>query len=326
MPAPVDAGIRAPRRSTTARWAAVAAFALVLLAGGTFGVSLATRGTGELHIPEAGVATLLRTVVFAAFGVLLGEQIGTRHARAAVPDLPAPRPWSRAAALVGAAATAGLLLRLGAVNGLGMSAAYDMREGRLLLVTANAFVLTALLHRSRWALLPLAAAVVAEAMRAHPEPYAPEIGVALTVVHLTAASLWCGGLLYVLRATHLNRRFPASVRPLLARYARVAVWLLAALAATGTLSTLRRLPPDVILTSGYGRTLILKLALVGVVCVLALAARFRLHRAPADSRTTARTELFALGAVALVSAVLTVVPDPTWLTPLVPGPDWLTGG
>ncbi|WP_434600275.1 CopD family protein [Streptomyces sp. A5-4] len=85
-----------------------------------------------------------------------------------------------------------------------------------------------------------------------------------------------------------------------------------ALTVTGTASTLRRLPLDQILSSAYGRTLLAKLLLVAVAGLLALPARRRLHRArrgPSAFRA-ARVELVALGAVVLVSALLTAVPLP----------------
>ncbi|MET9620507.1 CopD family protein [Streptomyces sp. NPDC006464] len=293
-----------PARVTAATLAALAGLALAVL-----GAALAQAGTGELRIPAAGTTTLLRLFVLAAFAIHLGELAGARIAG----EGPLPRRWSPAAALLGAAATAGLLLLFSAVSGLGLTTVYGMREGRLLLVTANAFVLAALCatgRRPALALGPLGVAVLAEALRAHPEATGPAIGAALTVVHLTAASLWFGALLYVLRTMRLR----GGGRAVLARYARTAAWLYAALVVTGTCSALRRLPPDLVLSTAYGRVLLVKLGLVGLASLLALTARRRMLRG-GDARTPARTELGVLAAVVLVSAVLTVVPDPLWLSP-----------
>ncbi|MGC5362957.1 CopD family protein [Streptomyces sp. DT24] len=90
------------------------------------------------------------------------------------------------------------------------------------------------------------------------------------------------------------------------------MWLYVALAVTGTFSTLRRLPLDTVFTSTYGRTLLVKLALPAVVNALALTARLRLTRDgdPATAHRPARRERTVLVAVVLVSAILTVVPDP----------------
>ncbi|MFJ7997697.1 CopD family protein [Streptomyces sp. NPDC096310] len=305
----------------------VAGGALAAVVVAVLGVSVAARGTGELRIPGAGATTVLRAAVFAALAVHLGELAGTRLARTgpartgaasmgAVRTGAGPRRWAVAASLVGAGASAGQILLLAQVSGLDLATVYGTSDGRFLLVMANGFLLAAgcaTLTRPALALAPLAAVIGAEALRAHPEPYTPTLGIALTVVHLTAASLWTGGLLYVLRAMRLRRGDPAGARELLARYARHAGRLLAALAATGTLSTLRRLPVDVVLTSAYGRVLIAKLVLVAVVCALALAARIRLRRG-GDAGRPARAELAVLALVVLVSAVLTVVPDPHWLS------------
>lgn len=284
---------------------------LVLL----YGVDLAARGTGELRIPAAGITSFLRAAVFTALALHLGELAGAALARPA-PAGTLPRSLALPAALAGAAASAGQIVVLATVSDLDLAAAYGTRDGVPLLVMANGFLLAAwcaAARRPRPALLALAAVIVAEAVRAHPEPYSPELGTALTVVHLTAASLWAGGLCHALRTVWLRRATPADARAVLTRYARGAVWTLAVLAATGAVSTLRRLPADVVLTSAYGRVLIAKLALVAVASLLALAARRRLLGG-GDTHGAARAELAVLAAVLLLSAVLTVVPDPHWIS------------
>ncbi|MFF9194642.1 CopD family protein [Streptomyces sp. NPDC014779] len=293
-----------PIRRTAAVLALLAVLTVALL-----GVSLAQTGTGELEIPAAGAITLLRLLVLVALAVQIGELAGARLAG----EGPLPRRWSVPAATTGCAASAGLLVLLAWLSGLGLGTASGLREGRLLLVTANALGLAALCAATRrpaLAVAPLAVAVGAEAMRAHPEAYTPAIGVTLTVVHLTAASLWCGSLLYVLRTMRLR----GGGRDVLMRYARMAAVVFAALAVTGTCSTLRRLPLDGVFTTAYGRVLLVKLALFGLTALLALTARHRMLHA-ADPEPPARVELAVLGLVVLVSALLTVVPDPHWLLP-----------
>ncbi|WP_430478201.1 copper resistance D family protein [Streptomyces sp. P11-1] len=298
----------------------LAAAALLAFLVAVFGPGLAARGTGELRIPGAGLTAVLRAVLFAGLAVHLGELLAPQLVRP-VTDRPrtAVRSWSVCAALAGAGAAAGQIVQLAAASGLGITQTYATRNGGLLLVIANGFVAAALCAASRrpaLALAPLAVVIGAEAIRAHPEAYSPEVGAALTVVHLTAASLWAGGLLYVLRTMWLWRGSPVAARALLGRYARVAIWLYVALAATGTVSTLRRLPVDVVFTSAYGRTLLVKLALMAVVSLLALAARRRMLRDddPAVAHRLARREQIVLGAVVVVSAILTVVPDPHWIS------------
>ncbi|MEU5401874.1 CopD family protein [Streptomyces sp. NPDC005963] len=290
-----------------------AALFLTALATAYFGTRFAMRGTGELPIPAAGTATLLRTVVFVALAIHLGELVGTRLASRGA----RPRSWSLAAALAGAAGAAGQIVRLALVSDIDMATAYGTREGQLLLIMANGFLAAAgciALRRPALAALPLALVVFAEAIRAHPEPYSPEFGAALTVCHLTAASLWVGGLLHVLRALRLRRPNRADSKAVLARYARLAAWLLAVLAVTGTLSTLRRLPPDVVFDTAYGRVLMAKVVLVAVACALALVARHRMVRGRPEAERPARVELVVLSVAIVVSAMLTVVPDPQWLS------------
>ncbi|MYS52973.1 hypothetical protein GTW46_23380, partial [Streptomyces sp. SID6013] len=163
---------------------------------------------------------------------------------------------------------------------------------------------------------PLAAVIVADALRAHPTTeYSPLLGSGLTLVHLTCASLWAGGLLYALRV--LRRWRDAEAGPsLLGLYARVAAVLLAALTATGVCSSLRRMPAGTILDqlteTAYGRVLLAKVVLVAAVAVLALWARVRLGRAadPLAACSPARAEVVALGVVVAVSGLLTALPVP----------------
>ncbi|MFI2208316.1 CopD family protein [Streptomyces sp. NPDC020141] len=304
---------RAARRTTRTLAALTFAGAVAALAVALLGGPLAARGTGELRVPAAGATTVLRTVVFAALAIHLGELAGRRLAVGG----PSPRPWSLYAALAGAAGAAGQIALLASVSDIDMATAYGTRDGRLLLLTANGFLAAAgcaALRRPALALVPLVLVIGAEALRAHPEQYTPEIGAALTAVHLPAASLWAGGLLCALRLMWLRRADRADALAVLSRYARPAAWLLALLAATGTASTLRKLPPDVILTSAYGRVLIAKLLLVAAVCALALTARRRLLQSRLDAQHPARAELALLTLVIVVSALLTVLPDPHWIS------------
>ncbi|MEN8651360.1 CopD family protein [Streptomyces sp. 21So2-11] len=302
----------------------VAAVVAVLVPLCLIGAGLVTRGTGEIRIPGVGTTAVLRAVLFAALTLHAGELAVTRMART-VRGAPASRPrsWAVGVSLLGAVAAVAQIVQLAGLGSLaagladpdGLLETYGTLPGQLALLQANAFLAAAYCaSRSRpaWAVTPLALVVIAEAVRAHPEVDSPAVGVALTVVHLTAAALWCGGLLHALRTMYGWRDAPDAARVLLGRYARMAAWLFAALAVTGTASTLRRLPLDQILSSAYGRTLLAKLLLVALVGLLAMVARRRLHRprrGPSACRA-ARVELVALGAVVLVSALLTAVPVP----------------
>ncbi len=196
---------------------------------------------------------------------------------------------------------------------------YASRDGKLALLEVNAFLvagLCAVSRRPATQVWPLAAVVVAEALRAHPPAeYSPLIGSGLTLIHLTCASLWVGGLLHALRT--LRHWHGAEAGPaLLGLYARVAAVLLAAITATGVCSSLRRMPPGTVLEqltgTAYGRVLLAKVILVAAVAALALWARIRLGRAadPLTACSPARAEVAVLGVVVAVSGLLTALPVP----------------
>jgi len=322
-----DAGGPLPRRSGTGRAVAV----LVLVALGALipllGPSAALHGTGEAAAPGDGGIALLRAVLFAALCVAVGELFVNRLARA-VPGAPPARPRSWAVYAAGAGFVAALGLASVVATGnlvphslaeIDVGGLYDSRDGKLALVEVNAFLVAGLCARSArpaaqvW---PLAAVIAAEALRAHPTTeHGPLVGSGLTLVHLTCAALWVGGLLHTLRTL---RGWGASEAgpALLGLYARVAAVLLAAITATGVWSTLRRMPPQTVLdqltSTAYGRVLLAKVILVAAVAALALWARLRLRRAtdPLTACSPARVEVAVLGVVVVVSGLLTALPLP----------------
>ncbi|MFC8144621.1 CopD family protein [Streptomyces paradoxus] len=325
---------RGPLRPTGAGRAA-AVLVLVALAAliPLLGPSAALNGTGEAEAPGAGGIALLRTVLFAALCIPVGELFVNRLARS-LPGAasgtgtghPAvPRSWSPVAAAAGFAAALGLASVVATGNlvpdhvaDIDAGGLYASRDGKLALLEVNAFLvagLCALSRRPVTQVWPLAAVVVAEALRAHPTTeHSPLAGSALTLVHLTCAALWAGGLLHALRTLRLWPRTAGAA--LLGRYARVAVVLLAAITATGVCSSLRRMPPETILEqltgTAYGRALLAKVLLVAVVAALALWARRRLRRAadPLTACAPARAEVAVLGLAVAASGLLTALPVP----------------
>ncbi|OQR63159.1 hypothetical protein B6E66_14610 [Streptomyces maremycinicus] len=309
---PTEATTSVRRRTGPGR--AVALLVLVGLAAliPLLGPSVAVHGTGEAATADSGVVALLRTLLFAALCVQVGELFAAGLARA-VPGAPPGRPvgWAPYAAVVGfaAAATAGELAPHG----------HGSRGGVLALLEAVAFAvagLCALTRRPNRQAWPLAAVILAEALRAHPPTEsAPLVGSGLTVVHLTCSALWAGGLLSVLRTLRGWEGSEAGAA-LLGLYARVAAVLFAGVTVTGLCSSLRRMPSDTVLdqltTTAYGRVLLAKVLVVGAVALLALWARTRLRRAP-DALTAcspARVEIVTLGVVVAVSGLLTALPLP----------------
>ncbi|WP_409472911.1 CopD family protein [Streptomyces sp. HC307] len=308
---------------------AVAVLVLVVLGAlmPVLGPSAALHGTGEAAAPGVGGVGLLRAVLFAALCVPVGELFVNRLGRS-LPSAPdgRPRSWAPYAACAGFVAALGLASVVATGNLVPTSLAqidvgglYASRDGRLALLEVNAFVvagLCALTRRPGTQVWPLAAVAVAEALRAHPPTeHSPLVGSGLTLVHLTCAALWMGGLLHVLRALRLWGAAQTGAA-LLGRYARVAAVLLAVITATGIWSTLRRMPPDTVLeqltATAYGRVLLAKVLLVAVVALLALWARIRLRRAadPLTACFPARMEVVGLGVAVAVSGLLTALPLP----------------
>ncbi|MCK1796379.1 CopD family protein [Streptomyces sp. XM4193] len=311
------------------RAAAVLVLTAVALLVPLLGPQLALDGTGEGTAPGSAVVTALRALMLGALCVHAGELFGLLLVRRLTPtksDEPAaPGSWATGAAVVGFLAALGLALIVSTGNlvtldlsRMDVGGLYGTRDGALALITVNGFLAAALCaggRRPGLAALPLFAVVVAEALRAHPEVHSPLFGSALTLVHLVCAALWTGGLLYVLRVLYAWRRAaPARGTALLGAYSRVALVLFAALTVTGVVSAARRLPPDDLLTTAYGRVLLAKVLLVAVVAVLAVLARRRLRgqAGPVAVAAPARAEVLVLFVVVAVSALLTAMPLPVF--------------
>ncbi|MHA5053073.1 CopD family protein [Streptomyces sp. SD15] len=316
------------RRPAVGRAVAVLALVAVAALIPLLGPRAALSDTGEAAAPGVGGIALLRAVLFAALCVPVGELFAARLARR-VPGAPlgeAPRSWATYAAAAGFVAALGLASVVATGNllphhlsDMDIGGLYRTRDGKLALLEVNAFAAAGLCARSRrpatqvW---PLAAVAVAEALRAHPATeHSPLVGSGLTLVHVTCAALWVGGLLHVLRMLRKWRNSEAGVA-LLGLYARVAAVLFAAVTATGVWSGLRRMPSGTVLDqltdTSYGRTLLAKLVLVAAVAVLALLARLRLRRTTdrLSAYVPARAEVVALGLVVAASGLLTALPLP----------------
>lgn len=271
------------------------------LSGATTSSGSATQGQGA--------TTAARWILFTALAVLLGELWGGRLTRHP------PRPWSRAAALVGAAAGL-VLVALQAGSGSLIAAithpdlsTLNAEPGVLALVEIGAFTLAAVaVRRPLLIAVSLAAVIVAEALRAHPNNYAPVVGAIGTAVHLTAAGLWVGGLLLVVRARRGRPDRRGALRIVTRRYARTALWLLAAVLVSGCIQTLVVLPLREVLTTGYGRLLLVKLALVAVAIALATVGRLSLAR-ERDVTLARSTRIESVVLVAVLALAASITAD-----------------
>lgn len=323
--------LTAPVRSTvgpgvyTVNWQAAADDGDVMSGTYRFAVGSATAGPassdtgGGQQVSGAPATAVLRWMLYAAFALALGGLAGERlAARYRAPeDAVPPRSWVFPWAVAGLAASLGLTVMIAGggslVRGISSpsgSALFDGRPGILALVEVAGWlcaVVVLRLGQRRLAFGALFAAVVAEGVRAHPAAESAVWGPALITVHLTAAAVWIGALVHILRVGRAWR-WTAPARAALRAYARLALALVVVVLITGTLSGLLMISPLKLFDTDFGRLLAVKLALVAAACALALAARWRLSRT--TPHLVARVEASALVAILGATALLGVAQPP----------------
>jgi len=169
-----------------------------------------------------------------------------------------------------------------------------------------------------------ALALLAGQGHASQAPLAP-LQVAADAAHLAGVAFWVGGLpclaVVLLRAP---RTLPEGGRTLaaavLARFSRLALWCVVAIAVTGVVRALGELSsPAELVTTGYGRSLVLKSSLLAPVLVLARRNRHTVARlagglAPTAGRLRAvarRVEMelaIAMGVIVVAALLVAQVP------------------
>ena len=110
------------------------------------------------------------------------------------------------------------------------------------------------------------------------------------VVHLLCAMGWVGGLFCL--AQVLSRAAPdgPDLRIVLTRFSRLGYWLVALLLISGCINALVLVPrPDSLVTSDYGRVLLVKLGLVLIMVGFALYNRLTLVTSAVTSKAGAYT-------------------------------------
>jgi putative copper export protein len=142
-------------------------------------------------------------------------------------------------------------------------------------------------------------------------------------LHVWAAGAWVGGLAFVLYAERGWRRRPdadpESLLPLLVpAFSPLAMTCVAVLVATGTMAAWVRLPTvGALVSTPYGRRLLVKLALVATVAVLGfvnwkkLTPRLGEAEGRRALRRAAAWELMVAQVVLLVTAILVRTAPPT---------------
>jgi copper transport protein len=265
---------------------------------------LAARAAARLSQPVVWETAVARWLLFAGLAVALGGLAGRGLARQYKGRFPAPlpTPWALRGSLLGMVASASLA-------GIGVSRVVSLLE-------LAAFALAALLLRLRQpgaSVAALVAVVVAEGVRGHPDNIIPVVGALITYCHLVPAALWAGMLVYILRTAISWRDHPGEMRGLIRLYGVAAAWLFAVLVITGLISALVLVPVHSLLTTTYGRVLIVKAALVVVAASLAVAGRVWIRHRPergAGPALATRLECATLAAVLAVTALLTALTPP----------------
>jgi copper transport protein len=279
----------------------------------------------SLATPDLWLTGVERGLMLASLALALGGLAGrglSRQYKGERPG-PLPGPWALRGSLLGAAASAALLLT--ALVGPGLAAQLarpdppGLKSGGTAQIAAIELALFALaavllrVRRSGWAAVLLACAVLAEGIRSHPEGVIPVAGAFLTYCHLFPAVLWAGMLFYALRAAIAWHADPAAAHGIVRLYAMAAAWLFAVVVVTGVISALVLVPLGSVLTTAYGLFLVAKTAVVCVAAGLALAGRAWLRRQPDTERGLAlatKLEIVALAVVIAITGILTVLTPP----------------
>lgn len=138
-------------------------------------------------------------------------------------------------------------------------------------------------------------------------------------VHVLAGAVWFGGVLGLLITLRSSAPADAAARTV-SRFSAAALGVVLALAASGTVLAWRILPgPGALTGTGYGRTLLAKIAVVGLVVAVAAWNRYRLLPHVGDDDGAARTRLrrtvgaeawLLLLAVALTGVLVSQSPTP----------------
>ncbi len=141
----------------------------------------------------------------------------------------------------------------------------------------------ALLFRNKWLdRLWVYLILVVKSANGHAIAFDPRIvTVLLDIIHLLAASIWAGGLLYILVYWKKQRE---HVQQFLSLFSKVALVSILVLIGTGVASTFIFLPQvDYLLFTQWGILLLIKVALVLLVIVIAGLLRYALKKKKEDS-------------------------------------------
>jgi len=278
-----------------------------------------------LTTPDLWLTGIERGLVLAGLALALGGLAGrglARHYKGYRPG-PPPGPWAVRGSLLGAAASAALLVTAVIGPGLARQLARPNPPGlksggtaQIAAVELALFVIAGILlrlRRSGPATALLCGVVVAEGIRSHPEGVVPAAGALVTYCHVFPAVLWAGMLFYAVRTAIAWRKHPAAAHGIIKLYATAAAWLFALVVISGIISALVLVPLGSLFTTMYGLFLVAKTVVVCIAAAAAVAGRMWLRRQPVAGTGPAlatRLEVIALAAVLAVTGILTVLTPP----------------
>ncbi|UQX87380.1 copper resistance protein CopC/CopD [Jatrophihabitans telluris] len=285
-----------------------------------FGVRTQVAAAGQHEPLPRPVEILARWLMFAATALVIGAGLARRAYRDE--DSVTARRSARAVLLIGAGTGAGAALALLLYQAVSASVPIgDALTGRYGLgwyVRQAGFVAVALSalfagdrpreERARPARIGLRSVSVAglagvllgSALTGHGSAGGPT-RLTMDALHLGAVSCWIGGLAVILWCGRGAER-----RAALVRFGRPAGWSVALTVATGLyLAGAETVSLDAIARTFYGRTLVLKVALVVIVGVLGGLNHRRLRRRSGTPRATVLIEAAVGTLVVLLAAVLT---------------------
>jgi copper transport protein len=223
-----------------------------------------------------------------------------------------------ALATVGASLQLGLLGgdRRGGGFGAGLSAsavsdALATRPGKLTVALLVSLAVAGIFLPLRWwrvaATVPLFAAVVFVAARGHSGTSGHGWALVADIIHLSAVAVWLGALAHLVLVVLRSGARRATLIEGARRYSRFALPTVILIGATGVLTAIPEFRSvSAVVTSGYGRTLLIKAALVAVALLLALAARRRALPANPRPRLPLLKRLTVAEATVLAAALVVV--------------------
>lgn len=136
------------------------------------------------------------------------------------------------------------------------------------------------------------------------------VAIAADTVHLAAAGVWIGGLVSLLVLGGLRDERAAR------RFSTSAAWAVALLVATGSISAWRQLRTLAHVTdTDYGRTLLIKLALVGALLALGTVSRHAVRRSLHDRLARIVAAETAVAVLVLVATTALVSTPPAEVEP-----------